>query len=80
MLETKPRFGAIIAPFHPTDENQTVAGERDIELVQRIGAPQAPATAIDCILQQAQEKPLQSIMPEVATLAGLTPPISPVAE
>jgi limonene 1,2-monooxygenase len=28
------RFGAFIAPFHPVDENPTLAIERDIELVQ----------------------------------------------
>ncbi len=28
------RFGAFIAPFHPTDENPTLALERDLELVQ----------------------------------------------
>ncbi len=30
----KLRFGAFIAPFHPTDENPTLAIERDLELVQ----------------------------------------------
>ncbi|MEP6968128.1 MAG: LLM class flavin-dependent oxidoreductase, partial [Pseudomonadota bacterium] len=30
----KLRFGAFIAPFHPTDENPTLAVERDLELVQ----------------------------------------------
>jgi limonene 1,2-monooxygenase len=29
----KLRFGAFIAPFHPTDENPTLAIERDLELV-----------------------------------------------
>ena len=28
------RFGAFIAPFHPLNENPTLALERDIELVQ----------------------------------------------
>jgi limonene 1,2-monooxygenase len=30
----KLRFGAFIAPFHPLDENPTLALERDLELVQ----------------------------------------------
>ena len=30
----KMRFGAFIAPFHPLNENPTLALERDIELVQ----------------------------------------------
>jgi limonene 1,2-monooxygenase len=30
----KLRFGAFIAPFHPVDENPTLAIERDLELVQ----------------------------------------------
>jgi len=34
MAGTKMRFGAFIAPFHPLDENPTLALERDIELVQ----------------------------------------------
>ena len=34
MLETKMRFGAFIAPFHPLRENPTLAIERDLELVQ----------------------------------------------
>ncbi len=34
MLGPKLRFGAFIAPFHPVDENPTLAIERDIELVQ----------------------------------------------
>ncbi|MGB5949194.1 MAG: LLM class flavin-dependent oxidoreductase [Parvibaculum sp.] len=34
MLGQKLRFGAFIAPFHPLDENPTLALERDIELVQ----------------------------------------------
>ncbi len=34
MLGQKLRFGAFIAPFHPLDENPTLALDRDIELVQ----------------------------------------------
>ena len=34
MPGTKMKFGAFIAPFHPLDENPTLAIERDIELVQ----------------------------------------------
>ncbi|MEN6544174.1 LLM class flavin-dependent oxidoreductase [Parvibaculum sp.] len=34
MLGQKLRFGAFIAPFHPLDENPTLALERDIELIQ----------------------------------------------
>ena len=34
MFGQKLRFGAFIAPFHPLDENPTLALERDIELVQ----------------------------------------------
>ena len=34
MLSPKLRFGAFIAPFHPIDENPTLAIERDLELVQ----------------------------------------------
>jgi limonene 1,2-monooxygenase len=34
MFGPKLRFGAFIAPFHPVDENPTLALERDIELVQ----------------------------------------------
>jgi limonene 1,2-monooxygenase len=34
MTGTKMRFGAFIAPFHPLNENPTLALERDIELVQ----------------------------------------------
>lgn len=30
------RFGAFIAPFHPLDENPTLALERDIELIQHM--------------------------------------------
>ncbi|MDJ0789570.1 MAG: LLM class flavin-dependent oxidoreductase [Myxococcota bacterium] len=33
MSETRLRFGAFIAPFHPVDENPTRAIERDMELV-----------------------------------------------
>ena len=34
MLGPKLRFGAFIAPFHPLDENPTLAIQRDLELVQ----------------------------------------------
>ncbi|PKQ03152.1 MAG: LLM class flavin-dependent oxidoreductase, partial [Alphaproteobacteria bacterium HGW-Alphaproteobacteria-12] len=34
MQGQKMRFGAFIAPFHPLNENPTLALERDIELVQ----------------------------------------------
>ena len=34
MPGTKMRFGAFIAPFHPLDENPTLAVERDFELVE----------------------------------------------
>ncbi|HUO11282.1 MAG TPA: LLM class flavin-dependent oxidoreductase [Caulobacteraceae bacterium] len=34
MLATKLRFGAFIAPFHPIDENPTLAVRRDLELVE----------------------------------------------
>ncbi len=34
MAESKLRFGAFIAPFHPLDENPTLALERDLELIQ----------------------------------------------
>ncbi|MFZ0658220.1 MAG: LLM class flavin-dependent oxidoreductase [Candidatus Binataceae bacterium] len=34
MAATKLRFGAFIAPFHPLNENPTLAIERDLELVQ----------------------------------------------
>ena len=34
MLTPRLRFGAFIAPFHPVDENPTLAIERDLELVQ----------------------------------------------
>lgn len=36
MAGQKLRFGAFIAPFHPLDENPTLALERDIELVQHM--------------------------------------------
>ncbi|MCF8470968.1 MAG: LLM class flavin-dependent oxidoreductase [Parvibaculum sp.] len=34
MAGTKMRFGAFIAPFHPLDENPTLAIERDFQLVE----------------------------------------------
>src|SRR5580692_2483802 len=34
MLPPRLRFGAFIAPFHPIDENPTLAIERDLELVE----------------------------------------------
>jgi limonene 1,2-monooxygenase len=34
MLPPRLRFGAFIAPFHPVDENPTLAIQRDLELVQ----------------------------------------------
>ncbi len=34
MVATKMRFGAFIAPFHPLDENPTLAIERDFQLVE----------------------------------------------
>ena len=34
MLGPRLRFGAFIAPFHPLDENPTLAIQRDLELVQ----------------------------------------------
>ena len=34
MAGSRLRFGAFIAPFHPPDENPTLAIERDLELVQ----------------------------------------------
>jgi limonene 1,2-monooxygenase len=34
MLGDKLRFGAFIAPFHPVDENPTLAIQRDLELVE----------------------------------------------
>jgi len=43
-LPARLRFGAFIAPFHPPDENPTLALERDIELVQwldRLGYEEA---------------------------------------
>ena len=36
MLGKKLRFGAFIAPFHPLDENPTLAIQRDLELVQHL--------------------------------------------
>ena len=36
MLAPRLRFGAFIAPFHPIDENPTLAIERDLELVQHL--------------------------------------------
>tara|TARA_R110000868_G_scaffold4950_5_gene30751 strand:- start:10418 stop:11635 length:1218 start_codon:yes stop_codon:yes gene_type:complete len=36
MADRKMRFGAFIAPFHPLDENPTLAIERDIELIQHM--------------------------------------------
>jgi len=36
MLGPRLRFGAFIAPFHPVDENPTLALERDLELVQHM--------------------------------------------
>ncbi len=43
-MSGKMRFGAFIAPFHPTRENPTLAMERDFELVQwmdRLGYDEA---------------------------------------
>jgi limonene 1,2-monooxygenase len=34
MLPARLRFGAFIAPFHPVEENPTLAIQRDLELVQ----------------------------------------------
>src|SRR5580698_6169302 len=34
MLAPRLRFGAFIAPFHPIDENPTLAIQRDLELVE----------------------------------------------
>jgi limonene 1,2-monooxygenase len=34
MLPARLRFGAFIAPFHPVDENPTLAMQRDLELVE----------------------------------------------
>lgn len=34
MLSPRLRFGAFIAPFHPIDENPTLAIQRDLELVE----------------------------------------------
>ena len=36
MLPPRLRFGAFIAPFHPIDENPTLAIERDLELVEHL--------------------------------------------
>lgn len=36
MADTKLRFGAFMAPFHPVDENPTLALERDLELIQHM--------------------------------------------
>jgi limonene 1,2-monooxygenase len=36
MAEPKLRFGAFLAPFHPIDENPTLALERDLELAQHM--------------------------------------------
>jgi limonene 1,2-monooxygenase len=36
MAEPKLRFGAFMAPFHPLDENPTLALERDLELAQHM--------------------------------------------
>jgi limonene 1,2-monooxygenase len=36
MLPARLRFGAFIAPFHPIDENPTLAMERDMELVEHL--------------------------------------------
>ena len=43
-MNSRMRFGAFIAPFHPTRENPTLAMERDFELVQwldRLGYDEA---------------------------------------
>ena len=36
MAPNRLRFGAFIAPFHPLDENPTLAIERDLELVEHL--------------------------------------------
>jgi len=44
MLPQRLRFGAFIAPFHPIDENPTLAIQRDLELVEwmdRLGFDEA---------------------------------------
>jgi limonene 1,2-monooxygenase len=44
MLPNRLRFGAFIAPFHPIDENPTLAIQRDLELVEwmdRLGYDEA---------------------------------------
>ena len=38
MLAPRLRFGAFIAPFHPVEENPTLALERDLELVKHMDA------------------------------------------
>src|SRR5277367_1898285 len=36
MAEPKLRFGAFLAPFHPLDENPTLAIERDLDVAQHM--------------------------------------------
>ncbi|WP_374468786.1 LLM class flavin-dependent oxidoreductase [Phenylobacterium sp.] len=36
MLPPRLRFGAFVAPFHPVDENPTLALQRDLELVEHL--------------------------------------------
>ena len=36
MQPPRLRFGAFIAPFHPVDENPSLALERDLELVEHM--------------------------------------------
>jgi len=36
LANAKLRFGAFMAPFHPVDENPTLALERDLELIQHM--------------------------------------------
>lgn len=36
MFNPRLRFGAFIAPFHPVDENPTLAIQRDLELVEHM--------------------------------------------
>lgn len=36
MFDPRLRFGAFIAPFHPVDENPTLAIQRDLELVEHM--------------------------------------------
>lgn len=38
MFGPRLRFGAFIAPFHPVEENPTLALERDLELIQHMDA------------------------------------------